>query len=118
MGGEGGVACDGGIEPKEPREMDGAGGAATWKAASEAQSSEAEIGPSGESGIGVNRKDSLETRKASSVGEVGQEMRPCVGQSWDCSQLEDDLEERDSMDWLEDDEVMRQLEEVNKGEER
>ena len=63
------------IEAKEPRETDVAGGGVTC------QSSEAEIGPSGESGVGVNRKDLLE------------EIRLSVGQSWDFSQVEDELGE-------------------------
>ena len=37
-----------------------------------------------------------------------------MGQSWDCSQIEDELEERDAMDWLMNDEVMRQWKEVSK----
>ena len=41
-----------------------------------------------------------------------------MGRSWNCSQVEDELEERDAMDWLEDDEIMRQWEEVSKEEER
>ena len=41
-----------------------------------------------------------------------------VGQSWDCSQVEYELEERHAMDWLEDDEMMKQWEEVSKEEEK
>ena len=33
---------------------------------------------------------------------------------WDCSQLEDDFEEGDVMDWLEDDDMMKQWEDVSK----
>ena len=57
------------IEAKERRETDAAGGGVTWKAASGAQSSKAEIGPSGKSGVGVNRKGSL--RDQSSKGSTG-----------------------------------------------
>ena len=60
-----------GIEAKEPRETDAAGGGVTWKAASGAQSSKADIGPSGESGVGVNPKGSLEVKaEESSSGDV------------------------------------------------
>ena len=59
------------IKAKEPRDMDVSEGGVNWKAASVAQSSEAEMGHSGKSGFGVNRKDSPETRKALSDGEVG-----------------------------------------------
>ena len=52
------------IEAKETREMDAAGGGVTGKAAFGAPSSKAEIGPSGESGVGVNRKGSVEMKKA------------------------------------------------------
>ena len=62
------------IEAKEHREVDAAEGGVTWKAVSEAHSSKAEVGPSGESRFGVNRKDPLE------------ETRRRVRQSWDCSQ--------------------------------
>ena len=59
-------------------------------------------------GVCINRKDSL-------VETCGS-----VGQSWDCSQLEDELgeRERDVMDRLEDDEMMRRWEEVSKEEEQ
>ena len=40
----------------------------------------------------------------------------CLKQSWGCSQAEDDREEEDTTDWLEDDEMMRQWEEVSKDE--
>ena len=106
------------IEAKEAREADVAGCGVTWKAASGTQSSEAEIGPSGGSAVGVNRKDSLETRNARANGEVVQETCRSVGQSWDCAQLEDELEERDVMGWLEDDEMRRKWEEVSKDEEK
>ena len=43
-----------------------------------------------------------------------EETRGSVGQSWDRSQVEDDLEEGDAMDWLKEDEMMRQWEEVSK----
>ena len=36
----------------------------------------------------------------------------------DCSQVDGELEERDAMDWLEDDEMMKQWEEVSKEEEK
>ena len=39
-----------------------------------------------------------------------------MGQSWDCSQMEDELDERDATDWLADDEMMKQWEEVSKEE--
>ena len=81
------------IEAKEPRETDAAGVGVNWKAASEALSSEADINPSGESGVGVNRKGSLETRMASASGEVIQETCRHRGQRWDCSQIEDESEE-------------------------
>ena len=103
------------IDAKERKETDAVGGGAPWKAASGAQSSTAEIGPSGESRVGVNQKGSLERRKAeeSASGEVFQEIRQHVGQSWESSQLEDEL-----VDWNEDDEMMRQWDKVNKEEER
>ena len=34
-------------------------------------------------------------------------------QKWDCSKIEDSFEERDVMDWYEDDQMMRQLEGVS-----
>ena len=40
-----------------------------------------------------------------------------VGQSWDCSQMENELEERDAMAWPMDDEMTRQWEEVSNEEE-
>ena len=54
------------IEARERRDTDAAGGGATWKAASGVQSSKAEIGPAGESGVGVNRKSSLEEQSYTS----------------------------------------------------
>ena len=45
-------------------------------------------------------------------GDVAEEPFQCVGPSWDCSQMEDESEERDAMDWLMDDELMGQWEEV------
>ena len=48
------------IKAKETSEMDAAGGGITWKGGIGAQSSKAEIGLSGESGVGVNRQGSLE----------------------------------------------------------
>ena len=60
------------------------------------------MGLSGGSGFGVNRKDLLK------------ETRRSVSQSWDCSQVEDDLEEGAGMDWYEDDEMLRPWEEVGK----
>ena len=41
-----------------------------------------------------------------------------MDQSWCCSQIEDESEERDAMDRLQDDEMMRQWEEVSKEEEK
>ena len=86
--------------------MDAAEGGITWKAASVARSSTAEMGPSGEPGIGVNRKD------------LSEETRRSVGPGWESSQVEDVLEERDAMDWLEDDMMMRRWEEVSQEEEK
>ena len=72
------------MEAKGQRKMNAADGD-TWNVASVARSSEAEIGhSSGESGFDTNRKDLLE------------ETRRSVGQSWDCSQKENDVEERDA----------------------
>ena len=53
----------------------------------------AEIGPFGEPRVGVNQKGSLERRKAeeSASGDVFQEIRQHMGQSWESSQLEDEL---------------------------
>ena len=81
--------------------MDATEGTVTWKAASVARSSMSEMGSSGESGFGINWKDLLE------------ETRRIVGLSWNCSHVEDDLEEGDAMDWLKDDEVMRQWRQVS-----
>ena len=44
----------------------------------------------------------------SSDGDVAKEPFQQVGQNWDCSQRDDELVERDAMDWLTDDEMMRQ----------
>ena len=80
------------IDAKERRETDAAGGGAPWKTASEAQSSKADIGPTSESRVGVNQKGSLERREAeeSASGDVFQEIRQHVGQSWESSQLDDE----------------------------
>ena len=58
------------IEAKERRDTDAAGRGVTWKAASGAQSSEAEIGSCGDSGVGVNRKGSLGITAPRAVLEV------------------------------------------------
>ena len=68
------------------KEMDAVQGGLTWMAASEALSSKADIGASGESSFGVDRKDLLEDTRRSVV------------QGWDCSQAEDVLEEGDATD--------------------
>ena len=49
-----------------------------------------------------------------SGGDGGEESFQYVNQSWDCSQVENELEERDAMDWLMDDEMVKQCEEVAK----
>ena len=54
----------------------------------------------------------------SSGGDVVGEPLQHVDQSWDCSQKEDESEERCAMDWRMDDEMMRQREEVCKEEEK
>ena len=53
-----------------------------------------------------------------SGGDVADEPFQHLGQSWDCSQMEDELEERDATDWIMDDEMIRQWEEVCKVDER
>ena len=61
----------------------------------------------------------VEERNAerSSGGDVAKEpFFQQVGQSWVCSQMEDELDERHAMDWLVGDEVLRQCGEVSKGE--
>ena len=73
------------ILAKEQRDMEVAEGDVTWKAASVAQSIEAGQGTSGKSEFDVNRKDLLEGTSRS------------TSQSLDCSQVEDDLEEREAM---------------------
>ena len=73
------------ILAKELREMEVAEGDVTWKVASVAQSTEAGQGTSGKSEFEVNRKDLLEGTSRS------------MSQSVDCSQVEDDLEEREAM---------------------
>ena len=62
--------------------------------------------PFSKSGLGVGHKDWFE-RAASGLK-----------QKWDCCQAEDDFEEGDVMDWLEDDEMMRQWEGASKEEEK
>ena len=64
-------------DAKESRETGAAGVGDNGMAASGAQSSKAEICPSGESGVGVNQKGSLEISKAqeSASGDVFQETR-------------------------------------------
>ena len=52
--------------------------------------------------------------KRGSGGDFAAEPFQHLGQSWDCSQIEDELGERDAMDWLMNDEVMRQWDEVSK----
>ena len=73
------------ILAKEQREMEVAEGDVTWKVASVAQSIEAGQGTSGKSEFDVNRKDLLEGTSRS------------TSQSLDCSQVEDDMEEREAM---------------------
>ena len=73
-------------------------------AASGAQGSKAEIGPLARSpGLASTGK-----AEESASDQVFQEARRHMGQSWDCSQIEDESEERDAMDALEaeDDEAM------------
>ena len=67
------------IEVKEQRETDAAGGGVTCKAASGAQSSEAEIEPSCESGVGVNRKGSLGGQRSVSSTGGSQKKRKAKG---------------------------------------
>ena len=45
--------------------------------------------------------------------DVTQEALRHMGQSWDSSQMEDELEERDATDWLAGDEMTKQWEEVS-----
>ena len=54
--------------------------------------------------------------RSSSGGLAGEPFQQ-VGQSWDCSQVEKEPGERDAMDWLVDDEMMRQREEASRDEE-
>ena len=42
------------------------------------------------------------------ASEVDSAIRWSTSQSWDCSQVDEDLEERDGMEWYEDDEMLRQ----------
>ena len=66
--GERGDECD---HRQRAGEVDAAEGGVTWEAASVALSSEAEIGPSGESGFGFNPKDLLEeTRRSTSQSGI------------------------------------------------
>ena len=62
----------------------------------------------------------LQVRNAdrSSGGGVAEEPLQHVGHSWDCPQVESELDERDATDWLMDDEMIRQWEEVSKGKEQ
>ena len=55
------------IDAKEQRETDAAKNSVTWKAESGAQSSTAEMGFSGECGVGVNQKGLVEMRKTEKV---------------------------------------------------
>ena len=52
-----------------------------------------------------------------SSGGLAEEPFQHVGPSWDCSQVENELEERDAMDWFMDDELTRHNEEVSEHEE-
>ena len=90
------------ILTKEHRIMGVAEGDVTWKAAFVTQSSEAGKGSSGKSELDVKRKELSEGASRS------------LNQSWDCSHVEKDLEEGHEITWLEDDEMMRQWEEVSK----
>ena len=81
-------------------------GEGTWKAACGAQSAKAGGDPFGESELEVGQKGLSE-------GFV-----LCWKLNWDCSRDENNLEEGDAMDWLEDDEMMKQWEEVSKDEEK
>ena len=57
---------------------DAAGGGVTWKAASGAQRSEAQIGPSGESGVGVNREGWVGDQMSMSSGGGSRKKRKAV----------------------------------------
>ena len=94
------------IMVEETRETDAAMGEGTWKAACGAQSTKAGGDPFGESELEVGQKG-LSEGSAS-----------CWKLNWDCSRDENNLEEGDVMDWLEDDEMMKQWEEVSKDEEK
>ena len=89
-----------------PRETDAVEGGVTCKAVFVAQSTRAGGDPSSKSELGVGQKDWLEG--------------PASGlkQKWDWSQATDAFEEGDVMDWLEDAEMVRQWEDVGKGDEK
>ena len=92
------------IFAQEQKQIGAAEGGVTRDAASVAQSSKAEIGPSSESGSDVNRKDLVE------------ETRQSMSQCSDRWKVVDDLEEGDAMDRYEDGEMMRQWEDVSQEE--
>ena len=105
------------IEAKEPWKTDAAGVGVNWKAASEAQSSEADINPSANPGLASTGR--VRWRREWQV-PAARSFRRLVG-----TRLKDGTvrrlkmsRRRDAMDWLEDDEMMRRWDEVSKEEEQ
>ena len=96
-----------GAEVKGRIVMDASRSDVTWMAASGTQSSKAEIGPSGESGYGVNRKGSLEDQSPmSSAGMFAEEgsgtERICgyAGIYESCQQNDMEVDEHKSLEEL------------------
>ena len=88
-----------------PKKADRVDGRVTRNALSAAQNTDAGEDPFSKSELGVGQKDGLEGTASGWKGK------------WDCTQAEDDFDEGDVMYWLEDDEMMRQWEDVSKEEE-
>ena len=91
------------IMVEETMETDAAMGESTWKSACVARSTKAGGDLFGESELEVGQKGLWEGSAS------------CWKLNWDCSGDENNLEEGGVMDWLEDDEMMKQWEEVSKG---
>ena len=87
-----------------PNEADAVGSGVTRNAVSVAQSTKEGEVLFSDSGLEVGRKDWLDGAGSG------------LKQKWDCSQVEGDFEGGDVTDWLEDDEKMKQWEDVSKKE--
>ena len=69
------------------------------------------------SGVLAGEVEEVGDVERGSSGVLAEEPFQHVKESWDCSQVENEPEERSAMDWLMNDEIMRRWSEVSKDEE-